>query len=361
VRKALAVVVVALASLLPASSLQASGNMPLGIYDEAYTLLTPDPTGFGVLADLGADVLRLNMYWNRIAKTRPGSAADPDDPAYDWSMYDRAVDLARENGIKLVFSIIATPGWANGGKGEDYAPTNLSDLEQFSTAAAKRYPYVNWWLAWSEPNAPNFLKPQSVKRGGRWVFTSPQIYAGICNAVVKGVNAGRASNIVGCGVTNPRGKTEPNGKRDAVSPILFLQDMKRFGAQPEVVAHHAYPWTPFIKPGQKVKSKSAVTLGNINVLISTVNRLWGRGKPIWITEYGYQTDPPDKSFGVSWKTQATYLKQAVAIARKNPRIQMFLWFLIKDEPNVAGWQSGLIAANGEHKPSYAAFQSVARR
>jgi Cellulase (glycosyl hydrolase family 5) len=360
VRKSLAVLAAALAVSFTATAGQAAPGMPVGFYDEAYTLFTPDPTGFDVLSELGADVLRLNVYWDRVAKSRPANGADPNDPAYDWSLYDRAVERAQERGIKLVLSIIATPRWANGGKGEDYAPSNLSDLQRFSTAAAKRYSYVNWWMAWNEPNAPNFLKPQSVRVGGQWVFRSPQIYAGLCNAIVDGVNAARSSNTVACGVTNPRGKTEPNGRRDAVSPILFLQEMKRYGADPEVIAHHAYPWTPFIKPGQRVKSKSAVTLGNINVLISTVNRLFGRQTPIWITEYGYQTDPPDKSFGVAWRTQAKYLREAVRIARKNPRIQMFLWFLIKDEPNVSGWQSGVIASDGEHKPSYAAFQGVAR-
>ena len=52
---------------------------------------------------------------------------------------------------------------------------------------------------------------------------------------------------------------------------------------------------------------------------------------LWITEYGYQTNPPDTFFGVRYAKQAAYLTQAVAIARANPRIDMFLWFLLKDE------------------------------
>ena len=68
-----------------------------------------------------------------------------------------------------------------------------------------------------------------------------------------------------------------------------------------------------------------------------MTRLYGK-KPIWITEYGYQTRPPDRTFGVAWKTQAKYLAQAYSIARKNPRVQMMIWFLIKDESRLAGWQ-----------------------
>ena len=81
------------------------------------------------------------------------------------------------------------------------------------------------------------------------------------------------------------------------------------------------------------------------MLIAAVSQLYGP-KPLWITEYGYQTKPPDPQFGVSWANQARYLTQAFAIARKNPRIDLMLWFLVRDEPNLAGWQSGLMTADG---------------
>ena len=61
---------------------------------------------------------------------------------------------------------------------------------------------------------------------------------------------------------------------------------------------------------------------------------------------------------MSWAKQALYLKQAFAIARANPRVDMMLWFLLKDDPNLGGWQSGLITIGGKKKPSFAAFQSL---
>ena len=103
-----------------------------------------------------------------------------------------------------------------------------------------------------------------------------------------------------------------------------------------------------------------VQLGNINALLKLVSQFYGP-KHLWITEYGYQTNPPDKAFGVSWAKQAAYLTQSYAIARKNPRIDMLLWFLVRDEPNVkAGWQSGLSTATGTHKPAWNAFLAVPR-
>ena len=38
---------------------------------------------------------------------------------------------------------------------------------------------------------------------------------------------------------------------------------------------------------------------------------------------------------------------------------MMLWFLLRDEPNLAGWQSGLMTATMVRKPSFAAFRSAA--
>jgi hypothetical protein len=102
---------------------------------------------------------------------------------------------------------------------------------------------------------------------------------------------------------------------------------------------------------------TAVTLGNLNDLIHEVTVLYGN-KRIWITEYGYQTNPPDRIFGVTYAQQAAYLTQAFGIARRNPRIDMMLWFLLKDDPNPNGWQSGLITARGARKPSFAAFQRL---
>src|SRR5439155_1377929 len=84
-------------------------------------------------------------------------------------------------------------------------------------------------------------------------------------------------------------------------------------------------------------------------------------KPVWIGEYGYETRPPDNTFGVSYVQQAAYLRDAVAIARANPRIDLLIWFLVKDETRLSGWQSGFITAGGTRKPSFYAFARLRER
>ena len=88
-----------------------------------------------------------------------------------------------------------------------------------------------------------------------------------------------------------------------------------------------------------------------------MTKLYGR-KPLWITEYGYQTRPPDQFFGVSWAKQAQYLQQAYDIVRANPRIDLFTWFLLDDSADPDGWQSGLITVDGRRKPAFAVFEHL---
>jgi hypothetical protein len=80
---------------------------------------------------------------------------------------------------------------------------------------------------------------------------------------------------------------------------------------------------------------------------------------IWLTEYGYQTNPPDRSLGVSYATQARYLGEAAWRTFKARNVDMLIHYLYRDEPDVARWQSGLLSANGAAKPARNAFMVAA--
>jgi hypothetical protein len=365
---------------VPAAS--ASRYIQHGIFDDAQIHYGNPDEVFPVLKQLRTKLIRINLVWggvNGVAKRRPARPANPADPAYDWSSYDRTVNYAQQYGMRVVFSIIGTPPWANAAAGVNRAPKNMRDLQNFAVAAAVRYsgkftapdgrvlPPVRHWVAWNEPNNPIFLRPQFRIVRGKPVIQSAIDYAKICNAIVKGIRTTSiGANKVACGVTGPRGNNNPSSLRASTSPIAFLRAMKKAGATGfDAYAHHPYygkrqetPATP-PPPGIHGNAPTAVTLGNINVLVKELTRLYGN-KRIWITEYGYQTNPPDRLFGVTYVQQSRYLKQAYAIARKHPRIDMFLWFLLRDEvrPAAAGWESGLIAASGKRKPAFGAFRSL---
>ena len=370
-----------------------ASTLLVGINDEADTLYGNPTTAFATLKELNTQVLRVNLYWGgtqwAVAKSRPTDPNDPGDPAYTWTLYDRLVRYAVQYNIKVMFSILFTPGWANGGKARTVAPTDFKDLENFAYAAAERYsglwtppkwqqdpsnpttaqplPKVSLWTAWNEPNNPIWLTPQYKRVGKTWRVESAFQYARICNAIYNGVHSRDLGPLpdenVACGVTGPKGNDAPTTPRASVDPITFLVQAYKFGMKTfDVYAHHPYADAgnepPSFVPTGKFKRR--IQLGNINLLLSQLTKLYGP-KHLWITEYGYQTNPPDKTiFGTSWANQALYMKQAYALARKNPRIDMMLWFLVRDEPNIGGWQSGLETVTNKKKPSWNAFLSLPR-
>src|SRR5205823_10586459 len=182
----------------------AARSFSVGIYDDGMTLANPDK-GFPLLHNLRAQVVRITLWWGGpigVAKTQPTNATNPADPAYNWAAYDTAVQDAAKNKIKVLFSIVGTPSWANSRRSAKYAPTRPIALQNFATAAAKRYsgtvkpttdgpalPAVHLWLAWNEPNNPVFLAPQYRKVHGRWFPQAAYSYVRICNAIYNGVHS----------------------------------------------------------------------------------------------------------------------------------------------------------------------------
>ena len=295
---------------------QKSSRLLVGINDEAFSLYGDPTTAFATLKTLKAQVLRVNLYWGgtpwAVAKKRPADPTDPGDPAYNWALYDRLVRYATQFNVKVMFSILFTPGWANGGKARTVAPKNFKDLQNFAYAAAERYsglwtapswqqdpsnptsqlplPKVSMWTAWNEPNNPIWLTPQYKRVGKTWRVESAYQYAKICNAVYNGVHTPGLrlkGEQVACGVTGPKGNDAPATKRASVDPLTFLSAAHKYGMKKfDVYAHHPYPdkgsaESPTFVP--KGKFKRRVQLGNIGLLTSLISKYYGP-KHLWITE-----------------------------------------------------------------------------
>jgi len=369
---ALATIVLAAAGATakPSQALAANG-MLVGLYDPVQPLIAPDTT-FPALVKLHVKIIRIGLDWGlTVAKKKPTHPMDPADPAYDWTQFDDVVLNAQKHKIQVLFTIYGTPKWANGGKPLNRAPKKMLYLRQFAYAAAKRYsgtydrgdgtvlPAVRKWMAWNEPNNPVFLQPQWAKAGkNKYIPIAAKNYAAMCQAVWAGVHATNLKETVACGATDPRGNNRPRSSRPSIAPLTFLRALKRYGLRDfDVYAHHPYYNSPQESPTTPPKAKTVITLANINLLTTFLSRLYGP-KKLWITEYGYQTKPPDPNFGVTWAKQAQYLTQAFKIARRNPRITLMLWFLLRDEKRLSGWQSGLITAAGKKKPAFNAFMRL---
>ncbi len=190
----LVVVLSALAALLAPAAL-AGERMWVGFHDDpSFRWVNDRQQRVAGAAGLNADIIRLLVQWNLVAKTRPTTATDPFDPAYEFSDIDEAVRAAQENDQEVILTISGTPKWANGGKSPNVMPTRVSDFTSFARAIASRYsgrfvgyPYVRFWSVWNEPNLQLFLSPQFDSQGRS---VAPANYAKLAAAAYAGIKAG---------------------------------------------------------------------------------------------------------------------------------------------------------------------------
>ncbi len=97
-------------------------------------------------------------------------------------------------------------------------------------------------------------------------------------------------------------------------------------------------------------------LDRVQHIYGTVRRL-----PLYLTEYGIETNPPRPDVGTSLSLQATYLNQAEYTAWRDPRVRTLAQYLLRDaaplgKSLVSSFATGLTFTNGAQKPSYAAYR-----
>jgi hypothetical protein len=200
---------------------------------------------------------------------------------------------------------------------------------------------VHLWAIWNEPNQKRWLRP-----------TSPRVYVRqLLNPAYVAIHAASSGAQVAGGVTAPRGSA------GGVSPVMWIAGMKTAHAKLDAYAHNPYP----LSAGETPTSGgcdhcTTITMATLPRLIANVQRAFGTRTRIWLTEYGYQTNPPDQLLGVPYSTQARYDSEAALRAYLAPRVDLLIHYLVRDEPNPDRWQSGLVTVGELAKPSYAAFR-----
>jgi cellulase (glycosyl hydrolase family 5) len=351
-----------LAALVLPAVAHAAPRMPVGFYDDASFRWSSDRlTNLAAAADAGATVIHTNANWATIAPTKPTDVTNGDDPAYQLADLDQLVAAAPQYGLRVMVTIVGTPKWVNGGQTPNHMPKQLSQLTAFARMLATRYNghtghgSVFLWSVWNEPNLQLFLTPQFV--GNKIV--SPGNYVKLYKAAYTGIKAGNSAAQVAIGETSPQGRDKPtsiSGQGQSVAPGTFAKMVAATkGLKFAAWAQHPYPTSPGAKALEKVRYPN-VTLTQLPTFEQSLAKLFHRTVPIWMTEYGHETKPAEPH-GVTFSQQALYMRQALAIARSDKNVQMFVWFTFRDAPGNP-WQSGIENANGTPKPSFATFSSL---
>jgi len=344
----------------------ANGTSPLaGIQDDRAIQVNPDAR-FKTMAEAGARIARIDLRWDFVAGSRPAAAADPNDPAYDWSTYDEVVEAARKYKVQVLFTVWGTPRWAvneaefaHGDRSfgdYTYPPQQATDFQDFATAAAARYTPlgVRYWEGWNEPNVPMFLQPQFRKVGTRYVAASPAIYSNLQKAFYRGVKKSNPRALVAGVVTAPAG-SGPKGVPTRVTPQNFVKALNAKALRPpmDFVSHHPYPVRQRTdKPTPK--GRTYADLYNLDHYTKALDATYLKGKRLWLTEYGFSTSvTKEYTTIVSPAGQALNISDAYARMKRTPRVSMAIYYLLQDHK---GWRSGLLAISGAKKPGYTAHQ-----
>ena len=98
----------------------------------------------------------------------------------------------------------------------------------------------------------------------------------------------------------------------------FIRGLDRAGARLDAYAHNPYPLRRFETPTSGGCGHcETITMATIDRLLREVGMAFGR-KRIWLTEYGYQTNLPDRLLGVSPALQARYVGEAALAPIRRP-------------------------------------------
>jgi hypothetical protein len=339
---ALLVLLVVVAAGLGATSARASHGVQYGIQDDAWLQYGPGTLDqrLATFKRLGVPLVRFTLHWNQIAVRRPKHPDSPRDPAYHWHDADRVLRGLRRYKLTPVLTLVGTPAWANNGRAPNFAPPHQRDFRAFAKAAATHYPWVRYWLIWNEPNKRLWLRP-----------TKAAVYVTqLLNPGYEGIHAVLPHARVAGGVTAPRGGL------GGVAPVTWVHGMALAHAELDAYAHHPYPSSPGETPSSGgCKNCPSITMATIRKLLILVRRYFGP-KPVWLTEYGYQTKPPDPYLGVPPKKQATLLNLAAMRVWRLPRVTMLIQYLYQDEPQLSRFQTGLVYVDGQPKPSLQGFK-----
>ena len=191
--RASAAIAVALAFAAPA---HAASNLEVGMEDERLLLSAPAETEGAVnaWAAAGVDVVRIHARWidvspgrDRMHRPAGFDVANHRSRRYDWATLDRAIDLTRTAGMKVMLSVTGPgPLWtslAPQRRNPRYKPSPRL-FAQFARAVATRYrDRVDRYLIWNEPNVAGWLEPQQTCVARRVCFpASPHIYRGLVRA-----------------------------------------------------------------------------------------------------------------------------------------------------------------------------------
>jgi hypothetical protein len=348
----------------------ASGALRVGVADDYGTHTEHSPWFFDHFGELGMTENRLSVSFDTANPTTIQQRA----------LLDLYVPLATLRGVRLVFSVAPMKA-----KGITETPGAADLYAQYVALLARTYPTVKDFIVGNEPNQPRFWQPQF---GGAGENVSAGSYYGLLAAAYDALKAVDPSiNVIGLGLS-PRGGDKPNAPNNvSTSPVRFIHGLgkayRASGRRKPIMnelALHPYPDhdRDSLMKGYRWPNAGVPNLGRIKQAFWDAFR--GTAQPTFpegtgsnglkfrLDELGWQVGVVPAAAGAyhgrenisptDENAQAGIYGEALRYLACDASVSSILFFLLRDEPKLEGWQAGLVRADGSRRPSFDAVKST---
>jgi hypothetical protein len=359
------------ALLAATASTAHGGNFFVGIDDDAVKW-GDGPVAAPLLRSLGVQAVRISLPWH------PGQTTlSPDDQ-------DAVSRTILGTGLRVVVSVYGTAA------DTPHTEEARNQYCDYVIDLLTRDPAVSDVVIWNDPNDGSFWSPQYNPDGSS---AAPAEYEALLATCWTKAHVLRPVNIIAASASKGAVLTDAH---DTVTWYRKLGEAYRASGRHDpifdTVGHVPHVGSSSERPWVKHPKGPIVGEGDYGKLTAALTAAFrGTGQPIpgiggvtvWYLGQGFQTtiDPSkarsysgtetDRSLVVPWSDaaakdtrkgaapdQSTQLADAIRIAACQPAVGAFFNFHLADEPNLAGWQSGLAWADWTPKPSLGTFKKV---
>lgn len=281
----------------------------------------------GTLANLSADISNLagtsvQLFFN--VDPVPGyRAAQPIWQAAGILVDGVPLSMSQEIGQQDLQAVI------------NYPPKDPDAFAAYAANLARRYPQIQAWEVWNEPNTSFFWRPA----------VGVAAYTNLLEKTYLAVKTGNPKAKVILGGLSP-GDTASVADSVAAGQFLSAVYQGGGGAFFDAVAYHAYGTGPL----------DDWLRDSLLGIRSVMDWNGDIAKPVWITEMGCYTEGPGF---VTEAWQAEYLLQARTFLSQIPYIERVYWYTLRDASESSDPEAnyGLFRADGTPKPAVKAFSA----
>jgi hypothetical protein len=211
----------------------------------------------------------------------------------------------------------------------NYPPKDPDQFAAYAGQLAARYPQIQAWEVWNEPNLSYFWRPAP----------NPEAYAALLQIAYSAIKIANPSATVLLGGLSSVAGT---GYYDSILPGDFLNRIYQQGEKPfDVVAIHPYGvGDPISYLGNRIQ--------DIREVMDAQN---DAAKKIWVTEIGWYTQGPG---AIDENTQAENVCRARSVFERFSSVERVYWYELQDgaaSSNDPEQNYGLFHFDGTPKPA----------